>query len=391
MNTSDIQTQAQGKSQILKDKEATEMAKSSLRNEYDMSNMDELNEKIRRANANYEQNLENNKQCAREQMRNTGSFGTRLAANVGLYEVKEFQRQLSQVNAEMGTIEDFENHVSGLKSQYQGLQTQHVQKGMQGFKSSSSQVDILAKSESMQFVQTAASVSAMTSRDGMVAGSIASGGGTLTSAGHSAIGIQAAEKTGSIMAANNLCNNSTAISNILTDAGASQAQIASVLSARNPVERVNRMQAVISSHNLRGSVNGRSFSLTLSADGQYSGSFDSSLNVYGGYRVDMGDASAAAGGVTGMRTVGVLNTANNFVQNSFQNVAFYAPGGSVAKLGTNTGFISSNSRYGMGVGKYSQQMATQGMRQERGTALGDANGLGGGGITKEIEGGGLHP
>ena len=151
------------------------------------------------------------------------------------------------------------------------------------------------------------------------------------------------------------------------------------------------MQAVISSHNLRGSVNGRSFSLTLSADGQYSGSFDSSLNVYGDYRVDMGDASAAAGyaagGVTGMRTVGVLNTANNFVQNSFQNVAFYAPGGSVAKLGTNTGLISSNSRYGMGVGKYNQQMATQGMRQERGTALGDANGFGGGGMEMGIKGG----
>ena len=97
----------------------------------------------------------------------------------------------------------------------------------------------------------------------------------------------------------------------------------------------------------------------------------------------MGDASAAAGyavgGVTGMRTVGVINTANNFVQNSFQNVAFYAPGGSVAKLGTNTGFISSNSRYGMGVGKYNQQMATQGMRQE--ASFG--NGVGGGGITNK--------
>ena len=102
----------------------------------------------------------------------------------------------------------------------------------------------------------------------------------------------------------------------------------------------------------------------------------------------MGDASAAAGyaagGVTGMRTVGVLNTANNFVQNSFQNVAFYAPGGSVAKLGTNTGFISSNSRYGMGVGKYNQQMATQGMRQEASFE----NGVGGGEVTSGIGGNG---
>ena len=83
-----------------------------------------------------------------------------------------------------------------------------------------------------------------------------------------------------------------------------------------------------------------------------------------------------------VRTVGVLNTANNFVQNSFQNVAFYAPGGSVAKLGTNTGFISSNSRYGMGVGKYNQQMATQGMRQE--ASFG--NGVGGGGMDNGVRG-----
>lgn len=60
-------------------------------------------------------------------------------------------------------------------------------------------------------------------------------------------------------------------------------------------------------------------------------------------------------------------------------MAFYAPGGSVAKLGTNTGFISSNSRYSMGVGKYNQQMATQGMRQE--ASFG--NGVGGGGITNK--------
>ena len=305
-----------------------------------------------------------------------------------IYEQDVTNAVASRMSQEFKVDETYQEQMNLHNALHEQRKSAYVSQGMQGFNSASSQADILAKSESMQFVQTAASVSTMTSQGGMAAGSIASGGGTLTSAGHSAIGIQAAEKTGSIMAANNLYNNSAAISNILTDAGASQAQIASVLSARNPVERANRMQAVISSHSLRGSVNGRSFNLTTSADGQYSGSFDSSLNVYGGYRVDMGDASAAAGyaagGVNGMRTVGVINTANNFVQNSFQNVAFYAPGGSVAKLGTNTGFISSNSRYGMGVGKYNQQMATQGMRQERGTALGDTKGLGGGGMTKSV-------
>ncbi|PAU99137.1 hypothetical protein B9T66_08645, partial [Helicobacter sp. TUL] len=224
-----------------------------------------------------------------------------------IYEQDVTNAVASRMSQEFKVDETYQEQMNLHNALHEQRKSAYVSQGMQGFNSASSQADILAKSESMQFVQTAASVSTMTSQGGMAAGSIASGGGTLTSAGHSAIGIQAAEKTGSIMAANNLYNNSAAISNILTDAGASQAQIASVLSARNPVERANRMQAVISSHSLRGSVNGRSFNLTTSADGQYSGSFDSSLNVYGGYRVDMGDASAAAGyaagGVNGMRTV----------------------------------------------------------------------------------------
>ena len=379
MNTSDIQTQAQGKSQILKDKEATELRSQELQTEFQQANAEEYQKGVDSIKRGYQNSMTAIKQLSGRDLPNS--------VRGSIYEQDVTNAVASRMSQEFKVDETYQEQMNLHNALHEQRKSAYVSQGMQGFNSSSSQADILAKSESMQFVQTAASVSTMTSQGGMAAGSIASGGGTLTSAGHSAIGIQAAEKTGSIMAANNLYNNSAAINNILTDAGASQAQIASVLSARNPVERANRMQSVISSHSLRGSVNGRSFNLTTSADGQYSGSFDSSLNVYGGYRVDMGDASAAAGyaagGVTGMRTVGVINTANNFVQNSFQNVAFYAPGGSVAKLGTNTGFISSNSRYGMGVGKYNQQMATQGMRQERGTALGDTKGLGGGGITNK--------
>ena len=372
MNTSDIQTQAQGKSQILKDKEATELRSQELQTEFQQANAEEYQKGVDSIKRGYQNSMTAIKQLSGRDLPNS--------VRGSIYEQDVTNAVASRMSQEFKVNETYQEQMNLHNALHEQRKSAYVSQGMQGFNSSSSQADILAKSESMQFVQTAASVSTMTSQGGMAAGSIASGGGTLTSAGHSAIGIQAAERTGSIMAANNLYNNSAAISNILTDAGASQAQIASVLSARNPVERANRMQAVISSHSLRGSVNGRSFNLTTSADGQYSGSFDSSLNVYGGYRVDMGDASAAAGyaagGVTGMRTVGVINTANNFVQNSFQNVAFYAPGGSVAKLGTNTGFISSNSRYGMGVGKYNQQMATQGMRQE--ASFG--NGVGGGGM-----------
>ena len=41
MNTSDIQTQAQGKSQILKDKEATELRLQELQTEFQQANAEE--------------------------------------------------------------------------------------------------------------------------------------------------------------------------------------------------------------------------------------------------------------------------------------------------------------------------------------------------------------
>ena len=41
MNTSDIQTQAQGKSQILKDKEATELRSQELQTEFQQANTEE--------------------------------------------------------------------------------------------------------------------------------------------------------------------------------------------------------------------------------------------------------------------------------------------------------------------------------------------------------------
>ncbi|PAU99136.1 hypothetical protein B9T66_08640 [Helicobacter sp. TUL] len=41
MNTSDIQTQAQGKSQILKDKEATELRSQELQTEFQQANAEE--------------------------------------------------------------------------------------------------------------------------------------------------------------------------------------------------------------------------------------------------------------------------------------------------------------------------------------------------------------
>ena len=41
MNTSDIQTQAQGKSQILKDKEATELRSQEIQTEFQKANAEE--------------------------------------------------------------------------------------------------------------------------------------------------------------------------------------------------------------------------------------------------------------------------------------------------------------------------------------------------------------
>lgn len=65
------------------------------------------------------------------------------------------------------------------------------------------------------------------------------------------------------------------------------------------------------------------------------GSFDSSINVKGGYNVNMGSAIGAMGwamgGVSGMRAVGVAQTAYEGVMGALDVATNFVPGGGVAK------------------------------------------------------------
>ncbi|RDU54349.1 hypothetical protein CQA49_04955 [Helicobacter sp. MIT 00-7814] len=100
----------------------------------------------------------------------------------------------------------------------------------------------------------------------------------------------------------------------------------------------------------------------------------------------MGDVTAAAsyqaGGVTGMRAMGTVESGWNFATATVSNVAMIAPGGGVAKLATNTGVISANSRYAVGLGKYNQMMENKAFRANN--AL--TNGGNGGNVTMETFG-----
>ena len=179
MNTSDIQTQAQGKSQILKDKEATELRSQELQTEFQQANAEEYQKGVDSIKRGYQNSMTAIKQLSGRDLPNS--------VRGSIYEQDVTNAVASRMSQEFKVNETYQEQMNLHNALHEQRKSAYVSQGMQGFNSASSQADILAKSESMQFVQTAASVSTMTSQGGMAAGSIASGGGTLTSAGHSAI------------------------------------------------------------------------------------------------------------------------------------------------------------------------------------------------------------
>ncbi|AAP76872.1 conjugal transfer protein TraG N-terminal domain-containing protein [Helicobacter hepaticus] len=187
-------------------------------------------------------------------------------------------------------------------------------------------------------------------------------------------------------------SNLTQLTQSLREAGMSEVGIASIASASSPAERANRFAALTRSSTLSGTINGRSFNLAAGIDGGYHGSFDSSLNVRGGYNVDMGSVSAATGygigGVSGMRAIGMANTGMSFISNTVSNVGMFAPAGGIAKLGANTGLINPNSMYAQGVGKFKEAM-----REKKSIGENQATSMGNGvkdNVRNEIMGNGTH-
>lgn len=113
----------------------------------------------------------------------------------------------------------------------------------------------------------------------------------------------------------------------------------------------------------------------MGADGAgWNGSFDSSINVKGGYNVNMGTALGASGwamgGVTGMRAVGVVQTAYEGVSGALNMATDFIPGGKMFKnISGLTNFVTG--------GKYGTSLvskATKGVGKSGGS--GGANGGG---------------
>lgn len=88
-----------------------------------------------------------------------------------------------------------------------------------------------------------------------------------------------------------------------------------------------------------------------SADGvEWNGGFDSSINVRGGYNVNMGSALGASGwamgGVSGMRAVGVVQTAYDGAMGVLDVATNFIPGGKAFKSVSGLANFATGGRYG---------------------------------------------
>lgn len=107
------------------------------------------------------------------------------------------------------------------------------------------------------------------------------------------------------------------------------------------------------------------------ADGvEWNGGFDSSINVKGGYNVNMGSAIGAMGwamgGVSGMRTLGAVQTAYEGVMGTLDVATNFIPGGKAFK--SVSGLANFATR-----GKYGTSLASKVAKGKGGGASGGAN------------------
>ena len=241
-------------------------------------------------------------------------------------------------------------------------------------------MNTLAQSEFVRGLtdnMTQSNVGAVTGSDAMRSSGMMTGGGIVTNAGMNAMTMNSLQQNHSMMALNDRLsdNNSASLAKSMQDMGMNVAQISSIMSAKG-ADRANRFLAATRSSNLQGTFQGRSFNLAAGVDGQFHGSFDSSLNVRGGYNVDMGSVTAAggyqAGGVSGMRAVGITQSGWNFATETASNAMMFAPGGGFAKGAARLGLINPNGRYHMGIGQHRNMMQNQGsITQNKGDKMSD--------------------
>ena len=122
---------------------------------------------------------------------------------------------------------------------------------------------------------------------------------------------------------------------MMTQMGLNQADI-NQINALNGMNKANVFSQKTATAQFSGTVNGRTFNMRTGADGtDFNGSFDSSINVRGGYNVNMGSALAgagwASGGVTGMRAVGMVQTGYEGITGTLNVATDFIPGGSGLK------------------------------------------------------------
>lgn len=155
--------------------------------------------------------------------------------------------------------------------------------------------------------------------------------GTLTNLGAQTVVNAEAQRLAPMMTNASQMNNNKQFSEMLKQTGMSQAQINDIMSS-NGGERAIKFALSTATAQFSGTVGGRTFNMRAGADGAgWNGSFDSSINVRGGYNVNMGSALGASGwamgGVSGMRSVGIAQTTYEGVMGVADIVTDFIPNG----------------------------------------------------------------
>lgn len=172
------------------------------------------------------------------------------------------------------------------------------------------------------------------------------------------------------MANNARIINRKDFANVMTQMGLNKEEIGQIQSA-SAEERAQMLGGMTSTSQFAGTVRGRTFNVRMGSDGvEMNGSFDSSINVRGGYNVNMGSVSGLAGwtmgGVSGMRAVGMAQTALSGATSAVGTMADFLPQGKMVKTLTR----ASNFVKGIkGKNGGANQVGGRGGKEEGGNAV----------------------
>ena len=174
--------------------------------------------------------------------------------------------------------------------------------------------------------------------------------GNLTALGKQGLSHIESQKYSSMVNTASAMNNKEGFTRAMQQMGLNSTEI-NQINSLSGMDKANAFASKVATAQFSGTVRGRSFNVRMGADGgEMNGTFDSSINVRGGYNVDMGSALGASGwamgGVSGMRAMGIAKTAYDGAMGVVDVATNFIPGGKAFKNISGLTNFASRGKWG---------------------------------------------